>query len=821
MTFDRSEFLSTFNDEARDHLQKLNQGLLALEKDPGNAEIIEEMFRSGHTLKGAARMMGFEEIKEVSHCIEDVFGAIHNKKITLDAELTTLLFRGLDTITSVLDEVVQSKAVTVPWKEIVDHLHKTLEDYLSGQKKKNKKNPESKSKSQGIPASQKISPPENPRIEEELSFSDVKKELEEKGLLHVPLGDYTEKAEGKTPDSPKSQSSQSYHEAPHESDSSHKPQKTSASELEEFIKVPINKINKLLNLVGEMVINKINSNEKVNSTRRFSRFTRQSQKKFQDLYQMIINNHTIEQLPNFNEIKLYFHDINTDLIKLRDDSTVLFDEIALEVSQLDPIIDELQLRMKQIRMLPVGNLFETMPRLVRDIAVAQNKQIELKISGEETEVDKKVLESIKASLIHLLRNSVDHGIELPQERFVSGKGAKGTICLRSYHKGGNVVIEIEDDGRGINVQKIKEIALRRGLTSVNEVATMADSEIMSFIFYPGFSTAPIITDISGRGVGLDVVKTDIEALKGSVLIQSELGKGTKFILQLPLTVAIIQSLLVRSENEIFAIPLLSVEESICIDKKDIFSIENRSAIRLRNRTISVVRLKDIVQVPPAPYKSSANDINKTFIVILNSMEKLLGIEVDEIMGEQEVFIKSLDEHLGKLKNISGATILGNGQVIIILDILDIFESSKNMNFSAMSDPLSLSGPRKENVMVAKKRILIVEDSMTTRELEKSILQSHGYEVDTCVDGLNALNHLQNHRYDLIVSDVEMPRMDGFELCRSVKQITEHHETPFIIVSSLDREEDKRKGIEVGAQAYIIKNAFDQSSLVDTIRRLIG
>ena len=203
------------------------------------------------------------------------------------------------------------------------------------------------------------------------------------------------------------------------------------------------------------------------------------------------------------------------------------------------------------------------------------------------------------------------------------------------------------------------------------------------------------------------------------------------------------------------------------------------------------------------------------------MEKLLGIEVDEIMGEQEVFIKSLDEHLGKLKNISGATILGNGQVIIILDILDIFESSKNINFSAMSEPLPLSGPRKENVMTARKRILIVEDSMTTRELEKSILQSHGYEVDTCVDGLNALNHLQNHRYDLIVSDVEMPKMDGFELCRSVKQITEHHETPFIIVSSLDREEDKRKGIEVGAQAYIIKSAFDQSSLVDTIRRLIG
>ena len=817
MAFDRSEFLSTFNDEARDHLQKLNQGLLALEKDPGNAEIIEEMFRSGHTLKGAARMMGFEEIKEVSHCIEDIFGAIHNKKIVLDAEMTTLLFKGLDTISSILDEVIQSKPVTVQWKELVDQLHQTLENYLSGQKKKTEK-PLEESKA---PPPPQPAPPASPKSDsEELTFAEVKKELEEKGLLNVPLGDYAAKAEGPSPESQKTASSP--HEVlPHEHEVSHKGQKTASPELEEFIKVPINKINKLLNLVGEMVINKINSNEKVNSTRRFARFTRQAQKKFQDLYQLIANNHAISKLSNFNEIKIYFHDLNTDLIKLRDDSNILFDEIALEVSQLDPIIDELQLRMKQIRMLPVGNLFETMPRLVRDIAVAQGKQIELRISGEETEVDKKVLESIKASLIHLLRNSVDHGIEPPQERFTSGKGAKGTIHLRAFHKGGNVVIEVEDDGRGINPQKIKETALRRGLTSLNEVATMSDNEIMSFIFYPGFSTAPIITDISGRGVGLDVVKTDIEALKGSVLIQSEQGKGTKFTLQLPLTVAIIQSLLVRCENEIFAIPLLSVEESICIDKKDIFSIENRFAIRLRNRTISVVRLKDIVQVPPSPYKTSSAEEDKTFIVILNSMEKLLGIEVDEIIGEQEVFIKSLDEHLGKLRNISGATILGNGQVIIILDILDIFESSKNINFSAMAENMPLSPQRKENLLVTKKRILIVEDSMTTRELEKSILQSHGYEVDTCVDGLNALSRLQSHRYDLIVSDVEMPKMDGFELCRAVKQINEHRETPFIIVSSLDREEDKRRGIEVGAQAYIIKSAFDQSSLIDTIKRLIG
>ncbi|EKD27896.1 MAG: hypothetical protein ACD_79C00504G0002 [uncultured bacterium] len=835
MVFDRSEFLSTFTDEARDHLQKMNEGLLALEKDPDNSALLEEMFREGHTLKGAARMMGFDEIKDISHCIEDIFGAILNKNIHIDEELSTILFKSLDTIESILGDIINNQPISTNWKSILDLLKKAYEEYLNKPQKKTKK--AAKKTTKKVPALKEEIPesafkPEKEKDEikeepeeEELNFQDVKKELEEKGLLNLPFEEETESEESKQIEEAASSEDKinSEYEELKATTKSKDAVLDDNAEIEEYIKVSISKINKLLNLVGEMVINKINSNEKINSLRRLVKASRLSQKKLIEISGTIVNNPAFNNLHNFDELKLNFHELNNDLLKIKDQATVILDEVSIEVSQLDPIIDELQLRMKQVRMLPIGNLFETMPRLVRDIAVAQGKKVKLSISGEETELDKKVLEAIKSSFIHLLRNSVDHGIEVPEERLSAGKALEGNISLRAFHKGGNVVIEVEDDGRGMNVEKIKETALRRGLLSINDLSSITEQEILNFVFYPGFSTAPIITDISGRGIGLDVVKTDIEALKGNIAIDTHPGRGTIFSLQLPLTVAIIQALLVRVHNSIFAIPLLSVEESISISRKDISSIENRFAIQLRNKTISVVKLSEILKIPVPKQNGFQKNLNKeSAIVILNSIDKLLGIEVDEIMGEQEVFIKSLDKNLGKLKNVSGATVLGSGEVIIILDVLDLFFSSKTVNFMPSSEVKPVIQEIQDVMPVGKpKRILIVEDSLTTRELEKSILQTHGYEVDTSIDGMDALIKLQNYSYDLIVSDVEMPKMDGFELCKAVKQNPDLKEVPFIVVSALDREEDKRRGIEAGAQAYIIKKTFDQSSLIDTIKRLIG
>jgi len=840
MAFDRSEFLATFTDEAKDHLQDLNNGLLALEKDPTNKSIIEEMFRAGHTLKGAARMMSFDELKEISHCIEDIFQAIHTQKIFLDQNLTNILFEAIDILSQILDEIILGKDIATPWKDIVKKLHETYDIYLNNKqtpkKSKTKKSPtakgadKTKSKTKKPPATkvsgkkksktQKPIPtkkktdsdpvPDNSSMPEDssLSFATVREELEANGVLSniaQPVAQSKTDATDKNPT---------------------KTTKKPNIELEEYIKVSISKINNILNLVGEMVINKINSNEKLHNIKRIYKQSKNALKQIEDLSSLINNTSASSFADSQADIGAIFIEISQNMGKTLEDIFQLLEAISTEIFHLDPIIDELQFRMKQVRMLPVRNLFETMPRLVRDIATDQNKQVDLIMSGEDTELDKKVLELMKNSFIHLLRNSIDHGIESPEERVKIGKPAKGTISLKAFYKGGNVIIEIKDDGKGIAVEKVKEKAISKGLLSEEDAKEISQNELINFIFAPGFSTAPLITDISGRGVGLDVVKTDIASLKGTISVETEPHKGTLFTLQLPLTVAIIQVLLVRCGTEIFSIPLLSVNESIIIDKDEIFTIENRAAFQLRNKIISVIDLTEIIQLPPQYQQQTQNkeDQNKHFIVIINSMERLLGMKVDEILGEQEVFIKTMSPRLGNIPNISGVTVLGNGQVILILDVLDIFNTSKNLTFANTLKKVKKTEESDQAFIVnnptEKKHILIVEDSLTTRELERSILESHGYEVDTANDGIDAINKVQFHNFDIIVSDINMPKMNGFELCKKLKSDKKTKDIPFIIVSSLEEKEHKKLGIEAGAQAYIIKSAFDQSALISTIKKLL-
>ncbi len=500
MTFNRSEFLSTFHDEAKDRLQKLNDGLLALEKNPKNKSIIEKMFREAHTLKGASRMMRFHEIEAVSHYIEDIFSSIHNKKIALDQELCTLLFQALDMVSIILEQVVSAGKVTLPWEQMFADLKQAFEGWDSGEKSL-KKEPLKKQSDDSIEKKNIVS--------QSLSF--IKPQV----LESIP--------ETKSSTDTKSQVLTELFKTLQS-----KEKAWDSLELEEYIKVPVTKINKLLNLIGELATNKINSTQKINSLRRFIKISYAAQIKLQENVDVILNNTVIQQIAMFKNLKMSLSDLTQDMVELCKESTVLYKDISTEMFQIDLIVDELQLRMKQVRLIPVGNIFEAMPRLVRDIAVAQGKKINLVISGEEIELDKKVLESIKESLIHLLRNSVDHGIELPEEREKIGKNTTGTIMLCAYHKGDNVIIEVEDDGYGMCLEKIKETAILKGLTTSQEIKTLSEQEVLKFIFYSGFSTSPIVTDISGRGIGLNVVKTDIENLKGSITVKTEAGKGTLF-----------------------------------------------------------------------------------------------------------------------------------------------------------------------------------------------------------------------------------------------------------------------------------------------------
>jgi two-component system chemotaxis sensor kinase CheA len=499
---------------------------------------------------------------------------------------------------------------------------------------------------------------------------------------------------------------------------------------------------------------------------------------------------------------------------LREDTLRLYDHVSAEAFHLDPVIDELQAKIKEIKMLPVSTIFEGFPRMVRDIASQQGKEVNLVISGEETELDKKVMEGIKTSLIHILRNCIDHGIEEPDVRVALGKPRYGTVKVSAFHEGDNVVITIEDDGRGIDIDQIKETALRKRLASSHDLEGMTEKEMLNIVFMNGYSTSPIVTDVSGRGMGLDIVRRDITNLKGRVILETQKNRETKFTLVLPLTIAIIQVLLVKVQNMLFALPVLSITESLKVNMEDVSTIEGRMAIPFREHIVPLVRLDEVLGLRPA--RDEEGKAQKAMlVVIVTSLDRRVGFIVDEIVRDEEVFIKGLGKHLGKVKNVSGATIMATGEVVVVLDIEDL------MTHSTLGPrPVTGKGAAPE-VKRKEKRILVVEDAFSTRELEKSILETHGYLVDTAVDGLDALDRMTTNKYDLIVSDIQMPRMDGFELCRTLKKNEGYRDIPFVMVTALQKEEDKRRGIEVGAAAYIVKSAFDQTNLLDTIERLVG
>ncbi|MFC1975551.1 chemotaxis protein CheW, partial [Chloroflexota bacterium] len=492
-------------------------------------------------------------------------------------------------------------------------------------------------------------------------------------------------------------------------------------------------------------------------------------------------------------------------------ANALYRQVSNDTMRLSLIINELQEEIKRVRMLPLSTITTTFGRMVRDLAREQNKQVTLTIEGGETELDKRVLEQIKDPLIHLLRNAVDHGMETPAERERGNKPAGGHIVLSASQQGNRIVITVSDDGGGLDLEAIRMSATRKGLLRMGEADILNDAEAANLIFNSGLSTSNIITDISGRGVGMDVVRQNVEELHGTLEVEFEPDQGTTFTMTLPLTLASSRGLLVRAGEQTLALPLTSVERMLQIGSSSIASVEGKEAITYQGKPIAVARLADLLELPPKP-----SDADKLTVVIVAVAEKRLGLIVDDLVGEQEVVIKNLGKQLAKVAGFAGATLLGSGQVILVLHVADLIK------LAARSKPRTLTitdADHKESDQ--RKTILVVDDSITTRTLEKNILEAVGYEVKLATDGKEALGVLATDGLPhLIVSDINMPRLDGFELTSRIKQDTRYTDIPVILVTSLDSPADKARGIEVGADAYIVKSSFDQGNLLDTIEQLV-
>jgi two-component system chemotaxis sensor kinase CheA len=509
--------------------------------------------------------------------------------------------------------------------------------------------------------------------------------------------------------------------------------------------------------------------------------------------------------------RLQLSDDGQLLQSLRGNMVSLINDFERDRMQLGYQAEDVYQRTMELRLLPLATITDEFERSLRNLARNLNKEVNFKVKGQEVELDRNMLDAVKPILLHVLNNAIDHGIEEPDARVRLGKPKAGQVSLEARYEGSFVQIAVRDDGQGLNPEKIRETAVKRGVLSVDAAASMSDDAVIYLVFEPGFSTREFITDVSGRGVGLDVVKSNLDQIKGNLSLSSKVGVGTELLLRLPLSMAIFTGLLVECCGETYVVPQHYVAEVLRVSPRDILEEMGREVVRLRETSVPLSSLSRFLEVD-----SSTRVSKRLTVLVLSFREQTMGLLVDRTLGLQEVVVKDLGCQLKSLEYISGSTILGDGNPALILSVSDLFVANQGRQKLKLRQTYE-----KDQQKGVLGRILVVDDSITTRTMEKNILEANNYEVVIAVSGSDALDKLDVGRFDLMVSDVEMPGMTGFELTKKVRMREDTRDLPVIIVSSLASDEHRRQGIEAGAQAYIVKGNFQQGLLLDTVETLIS
>jgi two-component system chemotaxis sensor kinase CheA len=573
---------------------------------------------------------------------------------------------------------------------------------------------------------------------------------------------------------------------------------------DETIRVSVQKIDKIVNLSGELLISKISQDQMLvdiknmeEELQSYMSFTRRQISKTLNPLEIKIHNEHLEYLKKFDE------NISQIIRNVRKENT-----------KFSFLIDELQYDSRNTRMLPASVLTDPMRIITRNTSKKLGKKVALTIIGETIEIDRFLIEKLKDPLSHILRNAIDHGIESEEERLASNKPEQSNVLMNISLSGNNVIFEITDDGKGLNYKKIKEKAISNGIVTPEQLEVMTEEEIKQLIFVPGFSTADKVTDVSGRGVGLDVVKSMIDELSGKIFVASEYGKGTIFKLSLPLTLTTFEGFLVKAGSQVFAVPKSFVLRTLSIHSNEIVKTNNDMSIIIDEQPVKVIFLSDILNIPAKPLKNY-------MVFVLEAGSYTLALVVDEIMESKKMFMKNLGTQLKRVKNFSGTTILGTGEPVLIINVSDITGTIfSSVSFVSTALEATIKEATGQKVEKSKKRVLVVDDSLTTRTLEKNILEFAGFEVILAKHGLEGKEMVEKHIPDLVLSDVEMPKMNGFEFTSWIKKDSPFSNIPVIMVTSLASDEFKKKGIEAGADSYIIKGQFDQKKLIDTINELL-
>ncbi|BBB48790.1 hybrid sensor histidine kinase/response regulator [Pelolinea submarina] len=793
----QKQLINIFVVEANEYIQSINQKLLVLEKGQNNISEdfdFNELLREAHSLKGAARAVNILEIEDLSHHLESIFIHLYEKKLTLVAEDFDLLFKTLDLISTLIQKATDNDNRPIGIEALIQQLDQLM---ISGTQRQT-------GNREDLPHGMEVSDDQK---------SPTLAQTEDRRANNLS-----------------------------------NTKETSASGIpirkDETIRLSTHRLDILLSLMSELHVSRIESKQRLADLaalrdslnvweREWHRLESQLQSnairnrtnfpnhQFEDLVpemqtsgmSLEENYHEISQLNNSN-FKEIIHQINTIIHALK-----------INERKVDQLTTETEEEIRRTRMLPISTIFDAFPRVVRDLARDCGKEVLLQVEGEETEVDRAVLEQIKDPLLHLIRNCVDHGVELPELRLQKGKPIAGIIKIKALHQGGNLILEISDDGAGIDIGVIKEVAIRKNFVSQKAAEDMNEREIIWMIFKPGFSSSKKITDISGRGIGMDIVRKNIEAMNGIIRIENKPGDGIKFVLSVPLTVATTNCVLVHAGvnkfqdtylHPTFAIPITNIFRMLRVRSDEIVNVEGRLGLQLDNEPLELRYLSDILGLPQIQNVNNQAGTETEQILIIEAAERTIAIAVGEILGTQEIVIKKLPWPFLHVDKIAGECILGSGEPAFVLNMAEAISGTYESRITDVFEEDTVQPISERKGLF----VLVVDDSITTRTLEKNIIESAGYQVKTASDGLEAWKIIQSGMIDLVVSDIVMPRLDGVELCKKIRSSEKYKNLPVILSTSMDSEDDKKKGLDAGADAYLVKKIFDQNVLLKTIERLI-
>ncbi|UOR61119.1 chemotaxis histidine kinase/response regulator CheAY2 [Helicobacter pylori] len=790
---DLQEIMEDFLIEAFEMNEQLDQDLVELEHNPEDLDLLNRIFRVAHTIKGSSSFLNLNILTHLTHNMEDVLNRARKGEIKITPDIMDVVLRSIDLMKTLLVTIRDTGSDTNNGKEneieeAVKQLQAITSQNLEGAKEGTKEAPQKEAQEENKEENQenKAKAPtaknlasDNPLADEpdldytNMSAEEVEAEIErllnkrqeadkerraQKKQEAKPKQEVAPKTE--TPKAPKTETKTKAKADTEEN-------KAPSIGVEQTVRVDVRRLDHLMNLIGELVLGK-------------------------------------------NRLIRIYGDVEE-----RYDGEKFLEELNQVVSSISAVTTDLQLAVMKTRMQPVGKVFNKFPRMVRDLSRELGKSIELIIEGEETELDKSIVEEIGDPLIHIIRNSCDHGIEPLEERRRLNKPETGKVQLSAYNEGNHIVIKISDDGKGLDPVMLKEKAIEKGVISERDAEGMSDREAFNLIFKPGFSTAKVVSNVSGRGVGMDVVKTNIEKLNGIIEIDSEVGVGTTQKLKIPLTLAIIQALLVGVQEEYYAIPLSSVLETVRISQDEIYTVDGKSVLRLRDEVLSLVRLSDIFKVDAI--LESNSDV---YVVIIGLADQKIGVIVDYLIGQEEVVIKSLGYYLKNTRGIAGATVRGDGKITLIVDVGAMMDMAKSIKVN-ITTLMNESENTKSKNSPSDYVVLAIDDSSTDRAIIRKCLKPLGITLLEATNGLEGLEMLKNgdKTPDAILVDIEMPKMDGYTFASEVRKYNKFKNLPLIAVTSRVTKTDRMRGVESGMTEYITK-PYSGEYLTTVVKRSI-